>query len=139
MSLLLIIKIHALIKIDSKRDNFVTPMIMMFLQQHSSFLLVEGYLYPMLFIILWFGNWLKNTTSGLVLYMGQMMSKHMKHLIPVIQMYLQPRFLVRVRVTRSLVLCGVERCPFSFGHCVVCPSKIYGFWLPLWYLQTLLS
>jgi hypothetical protein len=25
--------------------------------------------------------------------------------------------------------------PFvSFGHCVVCPSSIYGFWLPLWYL-----
>jgi hypothetical protein len=22
--------------------------------------------------------------------------------------------------------------------CVVCPSSIYGFWLPLWYLQTLL-
>jgi hypothetical protein len=22
----------------------------------------------------------------------------------------------------------------SFGHCVVCPSLIYGFWLPLWYL-----
>jgi hypothetical protein len=36
-----------------------------------------------------------------------------------------------VRVTRSLVLCVcfVDRylsfCPFSFGHCVVCPS-IYG-------------
>ena len=27
---------------------------------------------------------------------------------------------------------------FSCGHCVVC-SSIYGFWLPLWYLQTLLS
>jgi hypothetical protein len=27
---------------------------------------------------------------------------------------------------------------FSFGHCVVCPSSIYGFWLPPWYLQTLL-
>ena len=27
---------------------------------------------------------------------------------------------------------------FSFGHCVVCSSSIYGFWLPLWYLQTLL-
>ena len=26
----------------------------------------------------------------------------------------------------------------SFGHCVVSPSSIYGFWLPLWYLQTLL-
>jgi hypothetical protein len=26
----------------------------------------------------------------------------------------------------------------SFGHCVVCPSLIYRFWLPLWYLQALL-
>jgi len=49
-----------------------------------------------------------------------------------------------VRVTRSLVLCVcfvdrcVSFCTFSFGHCVVC-SSIYGFWLPLWYLQTLLS
>jgi hypothetical protein len=29
-------------------------------------------------------------------------------------------------------------CSFSFGHCVVCPS-IHGFWLHLWYLQTLLN
>jgi hypothetical protein len=49
-----------------------------------------------------------------------------------------------VRVTRSLVLyvCFVDRClsfcTFSFGHYVV-RSSIYGFWLPLWYLQTLLS
>jgi hypothetical protein len=49
-----------------------------------------------------------------------------------------------VRVTRSLVLyvCFVDRClsfcTFSFGHCVIC-SSIYGFWLPLWYLQTLLT
>ena len=49
-----------------------------------------------------------------------------------------------VRVTRSLVLyvCFVDRClsfcSFSFGHCVVCSSSIYGFWLPLWYLQILL-
>ena len=46
--------------------------------------------------------------------------------------------------TRSLVLCvcfvdrSLSFCVFSFGHCVVC-SSIYGFWLPLWYLQTLLS
>jgi hypothetical protein len=45
-----------------------------------------------------------------------------------------------VHVTRSLILfvCFVDRClslcTFSFGHCVVCPSSIYGFWLPLWYL-----
>ena len=29
--------------------------------------------------------------------------------------------------------------PFSFCHCIVCPSSIYGFWLPLWYLQTFLA
>ena len=45
---------------------------------------------------------------------------------------------------RSLVLyvCFVDRClsfySLSFGHCVVCSSSIYGFWLPIWCLQTLL-
>ena len=49
-----------------------------------------------------------------------------------------------VRVTRSKILCVcfVDRClsfcTFSFGHCVVCSSSIYGFWLSPWYLQTLL-
>jgi hypothetical protein len=49
-----------------------------------------------------------------------------------------------VRVTRSLVLyvCFVDHClsfcTFSFGHCVVCSSSIYGFWLLLWYLKNLL-
>jgi hypothetical protein len=48
-----------------------------------------------------------------------------------------------VRVTRSLVLrvCFVDRClsfcTFSFDHCVVFSSLIYGFCWPLWYLQTL--
>ena len=48
-----------------------------------------------------------------------------------------------VRVTRSLFLCVmfVDRClsicTFSFGYCVVC-LWIYGFWLPICYLQTLL-
>ena len=50
-----------------------------------------------------------------------------------------------VRVARSLIVyvCFVDRClsfcTFSFGHCVVCSSSIYGFWLPLWYLQTLFT
>ena len=45
-----------------------------------------------------------------------------------------PSVFSRVRVTRSLVLCVcfvdgcLSCCPFSF---------IYGFWLPLWYLQAL--
>jgi hypothetical protein len=38
-----------------------------------------------------------------------------------------------VHVTQSLVLCVcfvdhcMSFCPFSFGHCVVCPASIYGF------------
>jgi hypothetical protein len=28
---------------------------------------------------------------------------------------------------------------FVIGHWVVCPSSMYGFWLPLWYLQTPLT
>ena len=56
-----------------------------------------------------------------------------------------PPVLSGVRVTRSLVLCVcfvdlcLSFCTFSFDHCVVCSSSIYGFWLPLWYLQTLLN
>ena len=30
-------------------------------------------------------------------------------------------------------------CIFPLGHCVVCSSSIYRFWLPLWYLQTFLN
>ena len=29
-------------------------------------------------------------------------------------------------------------CTFSFGHCVVCFSLKYRFWLPLWYLQDIM-
>jgi len=56
-----------------------------------------------------------------------------------------PPVFTGVRVTRSLALyvCFVDRClsfcTFSFGHYAVCSSSIYGFWLPLWYLQTLLN
>ena len=48
-----------------------------------------------------------------------------------------------VHITPSLLLCVcfldrcLSFCTFSFAHCVVCPSSIYGFWLPLWYLRTL--
>ena len=47
-----------------------------------------------------------------------------------------------VRVVQSLVFCEMlcrsllSFCYFSFSHCIVCPSSIYSFWLPLWYLQT---
>jgi hypothetical protein len=49
----------------------------------------------------------------------------------------------RIRVGRSLVFC-VMFCrslfiPLSFGHFIVCPSSIYGFWLPLWYFKLFVS
>ena len=47
-----------------------------------------------------------------------------------------------VRVTLSVVYCVrfVNRClSLSLGHCVAGPFSTYGFWLPLWYLQTLLT
>jgi hypothetical protein len=28
-------------------------------------------------------------------------------------------------------------CRLSFCHCIVCPFSIHGFWLPLWYLLTI--
>ena len=65
-------------------------------------------------------------------------------LITAEHMRLPPVF-SRVRVTRSLVVCVcfVDRClsfcTFTFGHCVVCSSSIYGSWLLPRYLQTLLS
>jgi hypothetical protein len=45
-----------------------------------------------------------------------------------------------VRVAWSLVwyLCFVDRCLSFSTFSVVFSSSIYGFWLPLWYLQTLL-
>jgi hypothetical protein len=45
------------------------------------------------------------------------------------------------QVLKSLVLCVdfvdhcLSFCPFSFGHCIVCSSSIYGVWIPLWYLH----
>ena len=53
--------------------------------------------------------------------------------VPLVEQELLP-------LTRSLCTYFVDSClsicTFSFGHCVFCSSSIYGFWLPLWYLQT---
>jgi len=39
-----------------------------------------------------------------------------------------------VRVAQSLFFCVAINIPLfvllPFGHCIVCPSSIYGFWLP---------
>jgi hypothetical protein len=62
--------------------------------------------------------------------------------LPVLPQHLSsPRFLVELALLDLYLyvyVLWIVICPFSFGHCVVCSSSIYGFWLPLWYLQTLL-
>jgi hypothetical protein len=66
-----------------------------------------------------------------------------QELLPFRNTWVHPVFNV-ARFTRYFVLClcfihrGLSFWHLSFDHCVVCPS-IYGFWLPLWYLQTLLT
>ena len=73
-------------------------------------------------------------------YLYNMFSLVKQELLTIPKHLRSPLVFSSVRVTRSLVLyvCFVDRClsfcTFSFGHCVVC-SSIYGFWLPLWYLQ----
>ena len=52
-----------------------------------------------------------------------------QELLTLLEHLSSPPIFSRVRVTRSLVLyvCFVDRCLFSFGHCVVCSSLIYRF------------
>ena len=82
--------------------------------------------------------------TGFVTRLTQQVSLVEQELLTLPEHLSSPPVISGVRVTRSLVLyvCFVNRClsfcTFSFGHCVVCFSSIYGFWLPLWYLQTLL-
>jgi hypothetical protein len=53
-----------------------------------------------------------------------------QELLTILEHMSSPPVFSEVRVTRSLVLC-VDRClscyTFTSGHCVVCPSLIYGF------------
>jgi hypothetical protein len=80
------------------------------------------------------GNWLITKCSNISLTIKIVLPEHLS----------SPSFFSGVRVTRSLVLCVcfvdlcLSFCTFSFVHCVVCSSSIYGFWLPFLYIQTLL-
>ena len=83
--------------------------------------------------------------TGLVTRLTRRVPLVEQELLTILEHLSSPPVFSGVRLTRSSVLyvCFVDRClsfcTFSFGHCVVCSSSIYGFWLPLWYLQTLLT
>jgi len=75
--------------------------------------------------------------TGFVTRLTQRVSLVEQELLTLPEHLSSPPVFSRFRVTRSLVsyVCFVYRClsfcPFSFDHCVVCSSSIYGFWLPL--------
>ena len=60
-----------------------------------------------------------------------------RNCLPFWSFWVHPRFLVGFvfiyfyMYVLLIVICSF--CSFSFGHCVVCSSSIYGFWLPIWY------
>ena len=74
------------------------------------------------------------------LYRGGLFYWWSRNLLPFRSTCVHRRFLVGFVLV--LYVCFVDRClsfcTLSFGHCVVCSSSIYRFWLPIWYLQTLL-
>ena len=61
-------------------------------------------------------------------------SKNKKKCFTIPEHLSSPPFFSGIRVTRSLVLyvcfidCCLSFCTFSFGHCLVCSSSMYGFW-----------
>jgi hypothetical protein len=79
------------------------------------------------------------TTWTLIEHMSSTLTEHTSSTLT--EHMRSPPVFSGVRFTRSLVLCiiFVDRCMSFclFGHCMVCPSLIYGFRLPLWYLQAL--
>jgi hypothetical protein len=83
--------------------------------------------------------------TGFVIRVTRRVSLVEQELLTLSERLSSPMIFSGVRVTRSLLLCVcfvdhcLSFCPFSFGHCVVCSSSTYGFRLPLWYLQTLLT
>jgi hypothetical protein len=65
-----------------------------------------------------------------------------QELLTLLEHLSSPQVFSRVCVTQSLVLCVMFcRSLFVLFFCdgIICPSSIYGFSLPLWYLQTLLK
>ena len=66
-----------------------------------------------------------------------------QELLTLPEQLISPPVFSGVRVIRSLVLyvCFVDRCLSFCTYYLyyICSSSIYGFWLPLWYLQTLLG
>jgi hypothetical protein len=107
----------------------------------SSLLLYDhGYIPLIISTSQFFPNSCINT--GFVTRVSQRMPLMKQELLTLPEHPSSPSVFSVVRCALCCILrCFTDRClcfcPFSSGHCVVCPS-IFGFWLPLWYYQTIL-
>jgi hypothetical protein len=90
-------------------------------------------------IILWEIHSRKNTSRSFPhswLITGFVNRLTWQELLTIPEHLSSPPLFSGVHATRSLVLCVcfvnhcLSFCTFSFGHCVVCSSSIYRFWLP---------
>jgi hypothetical protein len=104
-----------------------------------SFKLIEGIIYILTILVfhVWNSQYILHHDNIKVLI--QHVLKLLHRFKPIRQM-IEMNYFNFVK-TPSLVCFAdhcLSYCPFSFGHCVFCPS-LYGFWLPLWYIQTLLA
>ena len=95
-----------------------------------------------LFVILLFFSCLLNCLSFYLRLVNKSTQKaYLRHSAYPSGLPSSPPVFSGVRFTRFLVLCicfvdrSLSFCSFYFSHSIVCLHSIYGFWLPLWYLQ----
>ena len=96
--------------------------------RYVPFVINTSWSFPHSWLIIWFAAMLTRRVT-LVEQELLILSEHLS----------SPPVLVGFVLLDLYVYVCLSLSTFSFRHCVVRPSLNYGFWLPLWYLQTLLT
>ena len=119
----------------------------MFIRLDSSLFFFRGFIILFMFFfsfIYWFPKRFRVKWCSCRLTVSRQVSLVEQELLTLPEHMSSPRFLVGFVFPTFSFLCSVlfiVGCPFvlfSFGHCVVYPFSIDGFWLPLWHLQAFL-
>ena len=132
MSIVLLVKLKSsLWKFHGRDHDLVGRLLRIFVSQYVPIVVRTSRSFP--------HSWL---ITGFMTRVTRQVSLVEQELLSLPKYLSSPPVFSGVRVAWSLsVLCSVLYivvCPVSFRHCVFCPSSIYGFWLPLWYIQTTL-
>ena len=131
MSIVLLVKLKSSLWTFHGRDHDFGRLLRIFVSQYVPIVVRTSRSFP--------HSWL---ITGFMTRVTRQVSLVEQELLSLPKYLSSPPVFSGVRVAWSLsVLCSVLYivvCPVSFRHCVFCPSSIYGFWLPLWYIQTTL-